>query len=607
MLRAEKIVGLNSDFEVALSHIFQKQVSNSSGKQLDIRLFFLTKVSGEEAFVKTRQLLPLLEESFYLDETRSIPERLSALQEIIKQNLPEVDKLEFVVAATIKEDLLDRVLYVLRFGTSLKIFLTKINQSSNLSEMTPEGQLLSGFIHPGDRIVLATEDFLPLFKNGLEEIRQIPLEEIEDATLELLPKGEIHPITAIIIEESSEENNEVPVAQWMETQPKTEKVFSGMQKFPTVLADTLIPASKPKKIIPIIVAILLIICGGGYLGFKKYKAEKNKEIQISNLIKAATISINKTNNKAESKAQALSDLKNAQKLLTQIAVIDPKNSQAQELKSEINQKFPQILKIYQVNNFPLWLDLSLLKPNFEAQQMSLSHGNLLLLDPTHGDLISVDLATKSPQILAGKDKLGDASLASLNGSTAWVYSQQKGLLNIDLGNDQISNPIKLDKDWGGIVNMVGFANNIYLLDELKNQIWKYVPVADGYSDKIGYLNGVTDQFLGSKKMQIDSSIWVLKANGGIDKFTEGGSDFFSYQGLDKDVNHPVSFFVSENGDNVYILDSGNSRLLIVDKKGVYQSQYRGDKFATFTDLAVDEDNKKIYLLKGSKIFRIDLQ
>ena len=108
-------------------------------------------------------------------------------------------------------------------------------------------------------------------------------------------------------------------------------------------------------------------------------------------------------------------------------------------------------------------------------------------------------------------------------------------------------------------------------------------------------------------MQIESSVYVLKKEGEMLRFTRGDKDNFSYEGLDKPVKDPKSFFVSSDTDNLYLLDSGNSRLLILTKTGVYKGQISGDKFAQSSDLVVDEKGKKVYLLDGGKIFQVDLK
>ena len=56
-----------------------------------------------------------------------------------------------------------------------------------------------------------------------------------------------------------------------------------------------------------------------------------------------------------------------------------------------------------------------------------------------------------------------------------------------------------------------------------------------------------------------------------------------------------------------MLDSGNSRLLVLTKTGTYKGQITGDKFGQASDLVVDEKGKKVYLLDGSKIYQVELK
>ncbi len=56
--------------------------------------------------------------------------------------------------------------------------------------------------------------------------------------------------------------------------------------------------------------------------------------------------------------------------------------------------------------------------------------------------------------------------------------------------------------------------------------------------------------------------------------------------------------------NIYILDSGNNRVVVINKKGEYQSQYVNNEIKDVEDMVVDRSEKKIYLLLGSKIYEI---
>jgi DNA-binding beta-propeller fold protein YncE len=255
----------------------------------------------------------------------------------------------------------------------------------------------------------------------------------------------------------------------------------------------------------------------------------------------------------------------------------------------------------------VWLDLDLVKKGFAAGSLSLSHERILLLDTNTNTLVLINLSSKSPQILAGSEKLGETKLASLNGNIAWVFSKNKGVIKIDTLEGTVSTVIKPDDEWGSISDIYGFAGNVYLLDSKNNQIWKYLPIVAGFSDKRAYFNKETKTNLeGGLRLQIDSSIWILKETSQVLKYTQGLADSFSFINLDKDIKDPQSFYVSDQTENLYLLDHGNNRLLVFDKKGNYRYQYSSDRFSNFSDLVVDEKGKKIYLLEKGKIFQLDL-
>ena len=158
-----------------------------------------------------------------------------------------------------------------------------------------------------------------------------------------------------------------------------------------------------------------------------------------------------------------------------------------------------------------------------------------------------------------------------------------------------------------------YFGNVYFLVPSENQILKSVPAGDGYSTPKYWVTtenpplpdrqaGLTD----AVAMAIDGSIYVLKAGGGVLKFEKGElvSDF-GLRDLDKPLSDPRAIFTTIDSERLYILDAGNKRVVVTDKNGLYQSQYvYGEGLTDPTDLFVDEAAGIIYLLDGTKIYRI---
>ncbi|MDO8570222.1 MAG: hypothetical protein Q7R97_01395 [Candidatus Daviesbacteria bacterium] len=603
MIKTAKVVGLNSDTDAALA-------------LSSVGLFAIVASSLEDAFARVRQAL-FEAESFFTSSDLNISQKITETAEIIKKSLEGADNIQ-ILLTVIEEDEQGTAMYLLYQGDSLKAYLIRHGKRSDLIAVA-DGEVISGLLEDEDRVVLSTDSLINFLSEDLDILGSTPIDVLEDEINLRLPEAQTYPVAALILEKDPSTLRPFDHAQDKQAQDAEQEdaeedgdhiIFTNNLSFKmpnlAFLKEVffkIIPKSlKGKAILVGVVAVLILIIVGINT---KNKNEASINQNFSNYLKTAQESWNKAQSLTDDQNLAISSLKQAQDSLEHALKIKPKNSEGLDLKKQIENNKGGILKIYKISDLPLWLDLNLIKPDFQADRLSSSLGILLVLDTKKKNLVSINLQTKAQQVLAGEDKLGEAQLASLNGNNVWVYSD-KGLIKTGLKDTTLSVVIKPDKDWKKITDILGFANNIYILDQ--DQIWKYVPIEKGYSDKFIYFkSGVKVDLSDVVKMQIDSSVWFLKKNGDILKYTQGASDYFSISGLDKNFNNPRSFFALDSVDNIYVLDSGNSRIVVLDKKGIYKAQYQGDKLGTVDDLVVDEENKKIYLLAGSKIYSIELK
>ena len=178
--------------------------------------------------------------------------------------------------------------------------------------------------------------------------------------------------------------------------------------------------------------------------------------------------------------------------------------------------------------------------------------------------------------------------------------------------------IPKNPEWGDIASLVAYGGNQYLLDTQKGRIWKYV-VTDsqtatqsagaqwGFTTMREYLNPDTlPDFSGATNMAIDGSVWVGTKTGKILKFTQGREDTFVPKGVEPAFGSTLLVYTSDEVKNLYILDSDNKRIVVLEKDGTYLAQY------TWTDivpieLVVSEELKKIFLLSDGKLYAITLK
>jgi|Napbiome12C3dose_1001474.scaffolds.fasta_scaffold00004_120 hypothetical protein len=605
-LKIAQVIGLNTDQKAA-------QVV-SSVREDDNSFFAVLKLASDDAFTKGRQILSDLED-FYFESEGNSADKINATFKEAEAKIEAGADFDLCLAA-----ISGKALYLIGKG-AVEVHLKRGDTLSPLLSVGGASQLISGFLQEEDRVLFSTSSLTNFLGEEFQKSLDLPIEAFEEEVGSKIGTSEIENggLAGLLVEVAEETVNISPLASEDKEQEVAEEVseyqaakprlsmkplFSSLLKLVGIFRSRF-PKSGRGRLIIAVVLILIVAGGVGY----QYKATRDRErnLLFANNLQEARDNFNAAKGLASlNPVEAKKKLDTATDKVNAALAFKPKDVEAQNFKKQLEEEAPSILQESAVSDFPLFLDLDLIKKNFRATQMSLSGEKLLLLDPGVKTLVVIDLTKKSNQILAGSEQLGEANLVSLNGGLAFVYSKDKGLLRVDTTNSKLTTVAKKDDDLKGVKDLYGFASNVYLLDT--NQIWKYVATSEGYSDKREYLSKDTSADFGNAlRMQIESSVYILKNDGEIVRYTRGDKDNFAYSGLDKGVKDPKSFFVSSDTENLYLLDSGNSRLLILTKTGTYKGQATGNKFATSSDLAVDEKGKKIYLLDGSKIYSVDLK
>ncbi len=611
--KTTQVIGLNTDQKAA-------QVISQS-REGDDSFFAVLDLTCDDAFTKGRQVLSDLAD-FYFDSEGSSSEKLNAAFEEAQKKIPVEG--QSTNQTTLKFSLLlssisGKILYLISKG-GIEVYLKRAEKLSSLLSVGAPNQLISGFLEEGDKLLFSTSSLIAFLGEDLEKSLKLPLETFQEELSDRIGASDLENqgLAALAVEVEQEEVK-LPSLQQEEVstgfvEPGTHHAAGPVSTVKNILRNSLGFVWSQKKYFPrsgrgrlIIASSIIVIIALG-VGFKVSAGkEAKKQADFTMALQGAKDDFNAAKGLAVlNSMEAKNKLDLSSDKLSKALTLKPNDSDAQNLKKQIKEESSSILLQSNVSEFPVFLDMDLIKKNFRANQISLSNNKLLALDPGVKTLVVIDLAKKSNQILAGSEQLGEATVASLNGESAFIYSKDKGVLKIDITNSKLSVVSKKDPDLKEISDIYGFGGNVYLQD--LSQIWKYLPTGGGYSDKREYLNKDTKVDLAnSLRMQIESSVYVLKKGGEILRFTKGEKDNFSIGGLDKGVKDPKSFFVSSDTDNLYLLDSGNSRMLILTKTGAYKGQVTGGKFATATDLVVDEQGKKVYLLEGSKIYTADLK
>lgn len=256
----------------------------------------------------------------------------------------------------------------------------------------------------------------------------------------------------------------------------------------------------------------------------------------------------------------------------------------------------------------LFFDAALLKNGAIASDISLFEDTLGILDTTSKTVFTLDITTKRGAVVAGGNAFVNATHIASYSDAVFVFGP-KGITRVRLSDQKATaNTIETDPAWGNVTGLVAYGGNLYLLDIVKSRIWKYVATETGFSDLREYLNpDAFPDLSAATSIAIDGSVWLGSIKSTIHRFTLGKEDSFTPQGVIPPLGKNLSVFVSDEAKLVYVLDKTGNRVVVLDKDGMYLSQYTWDTSFAPTEIAVSESLKKILLLFAGKIYSIKLE
>lgn len=285
-----------------------------------------------------------------------------------------------------------------------------------------------------------------------------------------------------------------------------------------------------------------------------------------------------------------------------------KDDRLKNLQNSLAINLPKILGEYKIEPNIL-VDLGLAKDGFNTTSVSASEGRIVALDREKHVVLTFDFDGGSMQALAGESSIPEAKLITTDARAVFVLDGLR-IARITIEKEPTIRSLVLPEgNWGRIVALGAYGGSLYLVDDVKSQIWKYSGSVERVGEGESWLNFSDEppDFDGTISMAIDGSLWLLNRDGEIDRFVQGKEVAFRISELEKSLAAPRVLVTDQDSQYLYILDSGNSRIVVLDKSGKYKAQYSWDRLAEAASIAVSEEKKKILLFVGSKVYETELK
>lgn len=337
-----------------------------------------------------------------------------------------------------------------------------------------------------------------------------------------------------------------------------------------------------------------------FIGFGLFRSQKAKEVALlEESISKARLKKTEGENALiyGDKKKALDNLAMSLNLLNSIDSAGPKETEIENLKIEIEEKISEILGRKILKSISPLFEI---KGDFKPKEILFSKGNIYLIFTDSPLVYKWDILKKEGGFIEYREKiLGGTILREepffLLAPTSVVITKEEKILPMDLPYEGVS-----------IDEMDDFLDYFYIFDKKEGEIIRYgVKKSEITLPTLWFKEREAGK--GAQSFAIDGNIYLGFADGKIKKFSVGK--------LREKISPPKTYpllkgvtqiFTSKDNSYLYLMEPGEKRIIILDKKGNIISEYQSNQFENLIDIYVTPQDKTIYLLSGKEVFKIDL-
>jgi len=552
-------------------------------------IYAVFDVSSENSFdtdVVSKVIHDVLSDNYYNVDSVSPIHSIEKALSIVKDNILELQQNASIVDASVDFNALVSVLwgnvfYVVQYGKGSG-YLMRLNEVKSI-QTSGEGNFSfsSGIVKEDDVVILCTNGFVKKFPPEVLLTKSISGKDLDNRDSCLLLK---FIVDTSFTESDLKEMANIAAQKKPGVESILENVVTKLQTFnPSHVTPAALIAAKPKimdkpsvvfnkKNLIILIALVAVIG----IAFGVFSLFNTTSINFSEWFKPKK--------KEEPVVAVVPD---------EIKV----SNTAPAVQTEDLSKDKE-LGITRVTVKNTLFDLVISDATIKPTGLDLYENKLLVSDSNSGKVYTSVLGDY--KFLPIEETFPGMTNTVVSKEGELVFSYDGKISVYSIPNLSVLSTYATKANWG-----IGlFGSFIYSFDDTK---------LVRYSKKEGNLVPTTwaesSEFVGNKGIQIAYSIFVATKDNNVVKYTTGKKEDFEISGLETPIGNISDFAVKEDFKNIYIADSVNKRVVVINSKGEFVKQYRYTDQEGWKDIkaiAIDDKESKLYVLSGTKIFEIAL-
>jgi len=365
-------------------------------------------------------------------------------------------------------------------------------------------------------------------------------------------------------------------------------------------------AGKSKLMIGAILAVLLFI-GGGVLWVKRQTSLEQQRIQTmlapfhQQLVSTQSLA---SSDKSAARAQTKELIS---RLQAQVSAATPKSTDAKKLQAlfdEVSQYYTTISGEKKLDHAQVFYNFQLVKSAFIAKRATVDGDTAVFIDP-EGSGILLNLKTKQPSVLDFNGVTGLRDVAIKDQKTYVLGVKDSQDFSIFSGGKSVGPTISAEDD---PTALRVFGSSGYVYTKSKGELLKMAWQGSSFGDGKNWLRSISGLDKSSvTSLAIDGKVWLGTSNGTIFSLAQGSKQPFIVSGVPQPLTSSLVVYTTPDLANLYVLEPASSRVIVLNKSGVYQSQVVAPELSAATDMFIDAPGKTAYVAAGSVVYTVQLE
>ncbi len=367
--------------------------------------------------------------------------------------------------------------------------------------------------------------------------------------------------------------------------------------------------TKKKKLVIALISATVVLCIAGSLWWQHSKKTAAEIAAWNTTFDTAT----DQRNRAESdlvygnEARARSEIDQAKRIIAELPTNTPdRQLKMTKLNKDLTDLQERLKKVITVENVMELTSLSAAVAPGSLTAPVLVKDTAYIVDQSTNTVLKISVSTK--EIKRIPLPAGTATIVSgTEGKESILFATANNkLLALNKSTDLVKS-----MDWSHVrsssTNDITLYNSkIYSLDAATDQIWRTSQSGSSFGGESSYIKAANAPINDGVALAIDSNVYVLKANGTVIQFLQGGQVSFGLYPIDPPLRAASNLWTGVDSTLLYITDPVDKRVLLFDKSGTLKSQLASSHFHQLRDLSVDESNKRMIVVDGNQLLLVPL-